>query len=194
MSERRFFDAVVLLAGASDPQLPELQTWVDLLASRFERDETPTLISTGCCHHSLDIFPGRTEAQITRDLLIERGVPASNILCEESSGDLMGRIVHTYKEILAPCSWYHIELILPGATDQERDWLERAFGSDFELSIADEPLPETKTAMSDTAAFGAVLKTLGDVLSPTALQDWMIEPKARGRPLGSPNGHGQPKP
>ena len=123
MSPPRFFDAVVLLAGASDPNLPELQAWVDRLASRFERGETPTLISTGCCHQSLDIFPGRTEAQITRDLLIDRGIPSSNILCEELSGDLIGRIVHTCQHILIPCGWYHIELILPGATSREEAWL-----------------------------------------------------------------------
>ena len=182
MSPARFFDAVVLLAGASDPNLPELQTWVDRLARRFERGETPTLICTGCCHQSLDIFPGRTEAQITRDLLIDRGIPSSNILCEELSGDLIGRIVHTCQHILVPCGWYHIELILPGATPREEAWLVEAFGSDFELSIATETLQSTETLQADNAALGEALARIGNPSSLTALSSWMADPKARGRP------------
>jgi len=182
MSPPRFFDAVVLLAGASDPNLPELQTWVDRLASRFERGETPTLICTGCCHQSLDIFPGRTEAQITRDLLIDRGIPSSNILCEELSGDLIGRIVHTCQQILMPCGWYHIELILPGATRREGAWLIEAFGSDFDLSIAKETLQSTDTLQADNAALGEALARIGHPTSLTDLSSRMAEPKARGRP------------
>jgi len=182
MSPPRFFDAVVLLAGASDPNLPELQTWVDRLASRFERGETPTLICTGCCHQSLDIFPGRTEAQITRDLLIDRGIPSSNILCEELSGDLIGRIVHTCQQILMPCGWYHIELILPGATRREEAWLIEAFGSDFDLSIAKETLQSTDTLQADNAALGEALARIGHPTSLTDLSSRMAEPKARGRP------------
>ena len=182
MSPPRFFDAVVLLAGASDPNLPELQTWVDRLASRFERGETPTLICTGCCHQSLDIFPGRTEAQITRDLLIDRGIPSSNILCEELSGDLIGRIVHTCQQILMPCGWYHIELILPGATRREEAWLFEAFGSDFDLSIAKETLQSTDTLQADNAALGEALARIGHPTSLTDLSSRMAEPKARGRP------------
>ena len=182
MSPARFFDAVVLLAGASDPNLPELQTWVDRLASRFERGETPTLICTGCCHQSLDIFPGRTEAQITRDLLIDRGIPSSNILCEELSGDLIGRIVHTCQQILMPCGWYHIELILPGATRREEAWLIEAFGSDFDLSIAKETLQSTDTLQADNAALGEALARIGHPTSLTDLSSRMAEPKARGRP------------
>ena len=71
-----FFDACVLLGGSSDRETQCLAAWVAALGQRFNRGETPTVITTGCCHHSLDIFPGRTEAQIARDLLIESGIPS----------------------------------------------------------------------------------------------------------------------
>ena len=119
MTSNRFFDACALLAGSSDRETQCLAAWVAALGQRFNRSETPTVITTGCCHHSLDIFPGRTEAQIARDLLIESGIPSSNILCEEESGDLLGRLVHIRDSILEPCSWYHVELLLPGADDQD---------------------------------------------------------------------------
>ena len=83
---------------------------------------------------------------MARDLLIEFGVPSSNILCEEESGDLLGRLVHTRDSILEPCSWYHVELLLPGANDQDLRHIQRVLGPEYVLTLTSEICPQTRQA------------------------------------------------
>ena len=182
MTSNRFFDACVLLAGSSDRETQCLAAWVAALGQRFNRGETPTVITTGCCHHSLDIFPGRTEAQLARDLLIEFGVPSSNILCEEESGDLLGRLVYTRDSILEPCSWYHVELLLPGADDQDLRHIQRVLGPDYLLTLASEDLLSDETALADLEAFRETMSRVVESGDEPDLNSLIRRPKAKGRP------------
>ena len=182
MTSNRFFDACVLLAGSSDRETQCLAAWVAALGQRFNRGETPTVITTGCCHHSLDIFPGRTEAQIARDLLIESGIPNSNILCEEESGDLLGRLVYTRDSILEPCSWYHVELLLPGADDQDLCHIQRVLGPDYLLTLASEDLLSDETALADLEAFRETMSRVVESGDEPDLNSLIRRPKAKGRP------------
>ena len=182
MTSNRFFDACVLLAGSSDRETQCLAAWVAALGQRFNRGETPTVITTGCCHHSLDIFPGRTEAQIARDLLIESGIPNSNILCEEESGDLLGRLVYTRDSILEPCSWYHVELLLPGANDQDLRHIQRVLGPDYLLTLASEDLLSDETALADLEAFRETMSRVVESGDEPDLNSLIRRPKAKGRP------------
>ena len=182
MTSNRFFDACVLLAGSSDRETQCLAAWVAALGQRFNRGETPTVITTGCCHHSLDIFPGRTEAQITRDLLIESGIPNSNILCEEESGDLLGRLVHIRDSILEPCSWYHVELLLPGADDQDLRHIQRVLGPEYVLTLASEDLLPDETALADLEAFRETMSRVVENGDEPDLNSLIRPPKAKGRP------------
>ena len=182
MTSNRFFDACVLLAGSSDRETQCLAAWVAALGQRFNRGETPTVITTGCCHHSLDIFPGRTEAQIARDLLIESGIPNSNILCEEESGDLLGRLVYTRDSILEPCSWYHVELLLPGADDQDLRHIQRVLGPDYLLTLASEDLLSDETALADLEAFRETMSRVAESGDEPDLNSLIRRPKAKGRP------------
>ena len=182
MTSNRFFDACVLLAGSSDRETQCLAAWVAALGQRFNRGETPTVITTGCCHHSLDIFPGRTEAQIARDLLIESGIPNSNILCEEKSGDLLGRLVYTRDSILEPCSWYYVELLLPGADDQDLRHIQRVLGPDYVLTLASEDLLPGETALADLEAFRETMSRVVESGDEPDLNSLIRPPKAKGRP------------
>ena len=182
MTSNRFFDACVLLGGSSDREAHCLAAWVAALGQRFNRGETPTVITTGCCHHSLDIFPGRTEAQLARDLLIEFGVPSSNILCEEESGDLLGRLVYTRDSILEPCSWYHVELLLPGANDQDLRNIQRVLGPDYLLTLASEDLLSDETALADLEAFRETMSRVVESGDEPDLNSLIRRPKAKGRP------------
>ena len=182
MTSNRFFDACVLLAGSSDRETQCLAAWVAALGQRFNRGETPTVITTGCCHHSLDIFPGRTEAQLARDLLIEFGVPSSNILCEEESGDLLGRLVYTRDSILEPCSWYHVELLLPGADHQDLRHIQRVLGPDYLLTLASEDLLSDETALADLEAFRETMSRVVESGDEPDLNSLIRRPKAKGRP------------
>ena len=182
MTSNRFFDACVLLAGSSDRETQCLVAWVAALGQRLNRGETPTVITTGCCHHSLDIFPGRTEAQLARDLLIEFGVPSSNILCEEESGDLLGRLVYTRDSILEPCSWYHVELLLPGADDQDLRHIQRVLGPDYLLTLASEDLLSDETALADLEAFRETMSRVVESGDEPDLNSLIRRPKAKGRP------------
>ena len=185
ITPNRFFDACVLLAGSSDRETQCLAAWVAALGQRFNRGETPTVITTGCCHHSLDIFPGRTEAQIARDLLIESGIPGSNILCEEESGDLLGRLVHIRDSILEPCSWYHVELLLPGAEDQDLRHIQRVLGPDYFLTLASLDLPKSETSEEDLEAFRVTMSRVVNSGDGQDLNSLTRLPKAKGRPHGS---------
>ena len=182
MTSNRFFDACVLLGGSSDREAHCLADWAAALGHRFNRGETPTVITTGCCHHSLDIFPGRTEAQLARDLLIEFGVPSSNILCEEESGDLLGRLVHTRDRILEPCSWYHVELLLPGADDQDLRHIQRVLGPEYVLTLASEDLLPGETALADLEAFRETMSLVVESGDEPDLNSLIRPPKAKGRP------------
>ena len=182
MTSNRFFDACVLLAGSSDRETQCLAAWVAALGQRFNRGETPTVITTGCCHHSLDIFPGRTEAQIARDLLIESGIPNSNILCEGEPGDLLGRLVYTRDSILEPCSWYHVELLLPGADDQDLRHIQRVLGPDYLLTLASEDLLSDETALADLEAFRETMSRVVESGDEPDLNSLIRRPKAKGRP------------
>ena len=182
MTSNRFFDACVLLAGSSDRETQCLAAWVAALGQRFNRGETPTVITTGCCHHSLDIFPGRTEAQITRDLLIESGIPNSNILCEEESGDLIGRLVYTRDSILEPCSWYHVELLLPGANDQDLHHIQRVLGPEYVLTLTSEDLSTSETSEEDLEAFRETISHVLESGDGQDLNSLIRSPKAKGRP------------
>jgi len=182
MTSNRFFDACVLLGGSSDREAHCLSEWVVALGHRFNRGETPTVITTGCCHHSLDIFPGRTEAQVARDLLIESGIPSSNILCEEESGDLLGRLVHTRDSILEPCSWYHVELLLPGADDQDLRHIQRVLGPEYVLTLASEDLLPDETALADLEAFRETMSRVVENGDEPDLNSLIRPPKAKGRP------------
>ena len=182
MTSNRFFDACVLLAGSSDRETQCLAAWVAALGQRFNRGETPTVITTGCCHNSLDIFPGRTEAQIARDLLIQSGIPSSNILCEEESGDLLGRLVHIRNSILAPCSWYHVELLLPGADDQDLRHIQRVLGPDYFLTLASLDLPKSETSEEDLEAFRETISHVVESGDGQDLNSLIRSPKAKGRP------------
>ena len=109
------YDAVLILAGDADRTAPSLTQLADQAAETFHAGLTSSLITTGCCHHILDLFPGRTEAQCLRDLLIERDVPSSNLFTEERSADLLGRIHYAQQQLLLPCAWHHLLLLCPGA-------------------------------------------------------------------------------
>jgi len=185
MTSNRFFDACVLLGGSSDREAHCLADWAAALGHRFNRGETPTVITTGCCHHSLDIFPGRTEAQLARDLLIEFGVPSSNILCEEESGDLLGRLVHTRDRILEPCSWYHVELLLPGADDEDLCHIQRVLGPEYVLTLTSEDLSTNETSEEDLEAFRETISHVVDSGDGQDLNSLIRSPKAKGRPQSS---------
>ena len=132
------FDALVILGGSSTRQSETLIGIADAAAQTFQQGLTPSIITTGCCHHTLDIFPGRTEAQCLRDLLMARDVPSGNIFTEERSADLLGRCHFSQHEILIPCAWYHLLVLCPGALSQElRSGIEALFTSDFSLQWLD---------------------------------------------------------
>ena len=185
MTSDRFFDACILLAGSSNRETHLLDVWVAALGHRFTRGETPTIVTTGCCHHSLDIFPGRTEAQIARDLLIEFGIPSSNILCEEESGDLLGRLVHTRDGILEPCGWFHVELLLPGADDRDLRNIQHVLGPDYILTLTSLDAPTSETTSEELEAFRATMSRVVDSLDRQDLNSLIRSPKAKGRPQNS---------
>ena len=129
------FDVIVVLTGDPNPAQPELLVLADEVAAAFHQGLAPSVVTTGCCHHSLDLFPGRTEAQIFRDLLLDREVPEGNIFCEEHSADLIGRIVHSQLLLLDPCSWYHLLIFCPGSQNQPiQPAIEACFGDDYHIS------------------------------------------------------------
>jgi len=129
------FDVILVLAGDPDASSEPLALLADQVASTFHRKVAPSVITTGCCHHSLDLFPGRTEAQCLRDLLISRDVPEGNIFCEEHSGDLVGRILYSQQVLLEPCSWYYPTVFCPGTEAPGlREAIERCFGDAFTVS------------------------------------------------------------
>ena len=117
-----------------------------------------------------------------RDLLIESVFQDSNILCEEESGDLLGRLVHTRDSILEPCSWYHVELLLPGANDQDLHHIQRVLGPEYVLTLTSEDLSTSETSEEDLEAFR---ETISHVLVSGDGQDLnslIRSPKAKGRP------------
>lgn len=146
------FDALVILGGSSARQSDNLIGIADAAAQAFRQGLTPSIIATGCCHHTLDIFPGRTEAQCLRDLLMARDVPSGNIFTEERSADLLGRCHFSQQEILIPCAWYHLLVLCPGASTQElRNGIETLFASDFSLQWLDIEVAISKAQRLDLA-------------------------------------------
>ena len=140
------FDALVVLGGSTARQSEALIGIADSAAHAFRSRLTSSIIATGCCHHTLDIFPGRTEAQCLRDLLMARDVPSGNIFTEERSADLLGRCLFSQQEILIPCAWYHLLVLCPGAVTKElRNGIEALFTDDFSIEWLD-----SEAAISET--------------------------------------------
>ena len=147
------FDAVVMLAGDPDRTATGLVQLADQAAETFHAGLTSSLITTGCCHHTLDLFPGRTEAQCLRDLLIERDVPSSNLFTEERSADLLGRIHYVQQQLLLPCSWHHVLLLCPGAHSQTlQGIIESCFDKAFSIYWPDTCLEPSQNQQLDLDA------------------------------------------
>ena len=175
------FDAVLILAGDADRNAPTLACLADQAAEAFHTGLTSSLISTGCCHHTLDLFPGRTEAQCLRDLLIERDVPSSNIFTEERSADLLGRIHYAQQRLLEPCAWHHLLLLCPGATsDRLQAVIETCFDASFSIHWPDTCAEPSRNQLLDLDAL--VQRQLDPSFDPARLEDALKAVKARGLP------------
>lgn len=175
------FDAVLILAGDADRNAPSLAHLADQAAETFLSGLTSSLITTGCCHHTLDLFPGRTEAQCLRDLLIEREVPASNIFTEERSADLLGRIHYAQQQLLSPCAWHHLLVLCPGATsDALQSLIETCFDESFSLHWPDQCGEASRNQRLDLDAL--VQLQHDPKFDPARIQDVLKPIKARGLP------------
>lgn len=177
------FDAVLILAGDADRTAESLTQLADQAAETFHAGLSSSLITTGCCHHSLDLFPGRTDAQCLRDLLIERDVPSSNIFTEERSADLLGRIHYAQQQLLLPCAWHHVLLLCPGASSESLQGLiESCFDDAFSIHWPDTCLDPSRHQRLDLDAL--VQLQLDPIFDPRRLQDVLKPVKARGLPTG----------
>ena len=175
------FDAVLMLAGDADRTAPSLTQLADHAAETFHTGLTSSLITTGCCHHTLDLFPGRTEAQCLRDLLIERGVPSSNLFTEERSADLLGRIHYAQQQLLLPCAWHHVLLLCPGAdSNPRRHRIENCFDQAFSIHWQDSCLEPSQNQRLDLEALVQLPDHL--ISDPNRLRDALKPVKARGLP------------
>ena len=175
------YDAVLILAGDADRTAPSLTQLADQAAETFHAGLTSSLITTGCCHHILDLFPGRTEAQCLRDLLIERDVPSSNLFTEERSADLLGRIHYAQQQLLLPCAWHHLLLLCPGAhSDALQGVIKSCFDNTFSIHWQDHCLEPSQNQQADLADL--VRLTENPTVDPSRLQDVLKPLKARGLP------------
>ena len=86
---------------------------------------------------------------------------------------------------MEPCSWYHVELLLPGADDQDLRHIQRVLGPDYFLTLASLDLPKSETSEEDLEAFRVTMSRVVNSGDGQDLNSMTRLPKAKGRPQSS---------
>ena len=83
---------------------------------------------------------------------------------------------------MEPCSWYHVELLLPGANDQDLRHIQRVLGPEYVLTLTNEDLSTSETSEGDLKAFRETISYVVESGDGQDLNALIRSPKAKGRP------------
>ncbi len=115
---------------------PSLYRRTAKAADLYHEGIAPSLICTG----GFTAGQIRSEAAACADLLVERGVPASAIVLEESSRSTLENAIHT-REIMAARVWDTAVVVSDGYHLLRAEWIFRDQGLSVVMSPADSDPP-----------------------------------------------------
>jgi uncharacterized SAM-binding protein YcdF (DUF218 family) len=150
MNIKHYHDVLIVLGYSHDFKDPTVCQRCDLAAEIFQAGGTAQILLSGGYLKDLDIKPIRSQAEAMRYALTERDVPASCLLMEETSNQLLENLYFCKTEFLLPCSWFDVGIVTSSNAIATTHWLaSKILGRHYAIEVYPAIQPGSETIAID---------------------------------------------